>query len=457
MNNLVYLYELDSVCNSSKEMEFAMKSLYKTLVVDGDILVLTLNQFADSMVLMSIVNDSKMCKVLKGLIEQQRIVLSSFRMNDGTLILTPAQYILKKIDSYLNENQKFVFSAVECLNISNENLKKSLMRTIKFVLEKHLHNDLKSCLGEDVLRTISEIDPEYVDLLSTYVSFLNYTSNEKIKCLEPKVTRMDLWKCIDSVAKKNLAESTKKNIDILKQCSESKSERSLLLELIHTHIDQYERDDVERVINVCYNLSVESSISGIESILESPDKKTYFLEKIKKLKENYKISEHKYGCKTSNPPIYVFDKREIYSWQSALRIVKNLNGDKDLRFSFIERLYKKIVETTFYYKIPWKIKVLIYLIVLVIFVCIEITLIGLMLFKLEDFNFNVIDKTNLKNLLPDLAINIFVVFLCEFVSYALDVENIFKLVKRKDIYEDIKTCCNVLSKTGLYQKNFFQK
>ena len=49
MNKLVYLFELDSVRKSKKEIIKAQKALYEEIVLNGNIVVMTMNQLSDSL------------------------------------------------------------------------------------------------------------------------------------------------------------------------------------------------------------------------------------------------------------------------------------------------------------------------------------------------------------------------------------------------------------------------
>ncbi len=77
MNEIVYLYELDSICNTKKEMEYALdKALYEAIVLNGDKVALTFNQFADSVFIMSFLKNDRMRSVLIDLFKQHRNLLA---------------------------------------------------------------------------------------------------------------------------------------------------------------------------------------------------------------------------------------------------------------------------------------------------------------------------------------------------------------------------------------------
>ena len=57
MDKLIYLFELDSTRNSNKEIEIAQKTMFKEIVVNGNIIVLTFNQLTDSRAFLSALED----------------------------------------------------------------------------------------------------------------------------------------------------------------------------------------------------------------------------------------------------------------------------------------------------------------------------------------------------------------------------------------------------------------
>ncbi len=58
MDKYIYALELDSVCNSQKELSYALdKVLYEYIALNGNKIVLTFNQLADSTFIISFLKD----------------------------------------------------------------------------------------------------------------------------------------------------------------------------------------------------------------------------------------------------------------------------------------------------------------------------------------------------------------------------------------------------------------
>ena len=79
MDKLVYLHELDSVRNSADEMEAARRALYQEIVCNGNTVVITMNQLADSRAFLGLVaEDDGMLTAIKGLMLNGAIKISRY-------------------------------------------------------------------------------------------------------------------------------------------------------------------------------------------------------------------------------------------------------------------------------------------------------------------------------------------------------------------------------------------
>ena len=57
MDRLVYLFELDSVRATLREMEIGQQAMFEEIVVNGNRVVLSLNQLTDSQAFLAAVRD----------------------------------------------------------------------------------------------------------------------------------------------------------------------------------------------------------------------------------------------------------------------------------------------------------------------------------------------------------------------------------------------------------------
>ena len=111
MNKLVYLFELDSVRNSEEEIKKAQKAMYEEIVLNGNIVVMTMNQLSDSLGFLTAVNDNDTTQHILALFQAGVLRVSPFWQDERTLIETPSQYLQIHIDESLsNKANEFYFS-----------------------------------------------------------------------------------------------------------------------------------------------------------------------------------------------------------------------------------------------------------------------------------------------------------------------------------------------------------
>lgn len=78
MRKQVYLFELDSVRKTNKEIIQGQRALYDEIVVNGNVVVLTYNQLVDSRAFFSLFNNKDYQENLIHLFENGAIRISQF-------------------------------------------------------------------------------------------------------------------------------------------------------------------------------------------------------------------------------------------------------------------------------------------------------------------------------------------------------------------------------------------
>lgn len=141
MNKLVYLFELDSVRNSDDQMELAMKALFREIVVNGNIVVITYNQLIDSRFFLSLLNDEKWSDVIIKLFQSGAIRISQF----GNF-RTPSQYLINR---GLDSNENYIFSGLP--------IKSSQKSLIALTKRSLMYSDLTE-LNEYISRVRSDAE-----------------------------------------------------------------------------------------------------------------------------------------------------------------------------------------------------------------------------------------------------------------------------------------------------------
>ena len=142
MNKLVYLHELDSVRNTPEEIKRGQEAMYHEIVVNGNIVVLTYNQFTDSKAFLCAVKNETQYRHILELFRKGYIKLSNFtlkeKIKDGnnikeieTDIYTPSQYFQHSLMKNIRGENTFIFSGLE-LNNSETELMELMYKALKY-------------------------------------------------------------------------------------------------------------------------------------------------------------------------------------------------------------------------------------------------------------------------------------------------------------------------------------
>lgn len=126
MEKLVYLFELDSVRNTDKEIELGQKMLFNEIVGNGNVVVLTYNQLVDSRGFFSLLAVDEYYESFVALFEKGAIRISQY----GD-IRTITQYLINSFDY----DKEFIFSGWP--------LKSTQKRLLALIKRSLTYNDLE--------------------------------------------------------------------------------------------------------------------------------------------------------------------------------------------------------------------------------------------------------------------------------------------------------------------------
>ena len=148
MNKLVYLFELDSARNSEEEIKKAQKAMFEEIVLNGNVVVMTMNQLSDSLGFITAVNDNKTTQHILALFQTGVLRVSPFWHDGQTLIETPSQYLQIHIDECLSEGKnEFYFSGCSIKKDNSDlimKIKSALQYNNPGLIGKKSENDEKN-------------------------------------------------------------------------------------------------------------------------------------------------------------------------------------------------------------------------------------------------------------------------------------------------------------------------
>ena len=130
MQKYVYLFELDSVRKTDREIELGQQALYNEIVGNGNIVVLTYNQLVDSRGFFSLLRVPEYYHNIISLFENGSIRLSQF--GDTRTIV---QYLLGSFDY----DKEFIYSGWP--------LKSTQRRLLALIKRSLMHSDLSEIHG----------------------------------------------------------------------------------------------------------------------------------------------------------------------------------------------------------------------------------------------------------------------------------------------------------------------
>ncbi|MGN0027432.1 MAG: hypothetical protein ACI33I_10590, partial [Clostridium sp.] len=154
MNKLVYLFELDSVRKTNKQIYIGQLAMFDEILGNGNIIVMSMNQITDSKAFLCMLENDEHYNIVKKLIKQGYIRISRY----GEM-RTVSQYIQNAISKNLDKSDDvFIFSAIPVK--SNQKLllklmQKVLMNTDLSIIQEYID------LGNEDNQKIVELFDEY--------------------------------------------------------------------------------------------------------------------------------------------------------------------------------------------------------------------------------------------------------------------------------------------------------
>ena len=149
MSKYVYLFELDSVRKTDEEIIAGQRALYNEIVRNGNVVVLTYNQFVDSRGFFSLLDNLEYYNNFIELFETGAIRISQFGE-----IRTISQYLLSSIE----DEKQFIYSAFP--------LKVGQKRLIELMKRSLIYSDLSEIHGyfEGGSRTDDELRDLFIEV-----------------------------------------------------------------------------------------------------------------------------------------------------------------------------------------------------------------------------------------------------------------------------------------------------
>lgn len=323
---LVYLHELDSVRNSDAEVVAAQRALYNEIVLNGNTVVLTFNQLADSKAFLSLfMNDDEMLEIVKSLMLNGAIRISRYKDKR-----TASQYLQDNLKPHPSGSHgKFVLSGwdiPEALSLEErESIRHSIYTALRNSETAYL--DQKKVKGSDISDKLDrknagqDLDdsgqggpnPEFtaadynaaIDRMKRLVDLMLAISNSPFSYIDIKKSpSMSFSEFLSEATSTSvgLASANAKAIarQAISQVSKSdRNNRSAYYRMLENYPpDSADAKEAARLFDVCYNLTTEASVNGVANHYFATDSESIMAEMASRLEdysEVYERRNHRYS------------------------------------------------------------------------------------------------------------------------------------------------------------------
>ena len=308
---VVYLHELDSVRNSSEEIYHAQRAMFEEIVSNGSKVVLSFNQLTDSRAFVSLIQDDRSYTWIRELFREGTLRVSLY----GN-IRTASQYVQNSLKKCLDDKNVFYFSALP-LKSTEKNLIANMLNVLMYdditlLQEKYRENEDSLFADSDKEGTPVPMSREdRVKFLTRYLEMILFISQERLAANPPKTqaggknfytymkaareilrrsgtpSYVEAENALSEAEARISSEIGEKVSDIharieaLKSSEEAKNEIAELSRKMspalnrsvwYRHLRDMARENpsayetlsiAEAVVDVCYNIQVEYSISNV--------------------------------------------------------------------------------------------------------------------------------------------------------------------------------------------------
>lgn len=323
MKNHVYLYELDSVRTSKKEILAGQQAMFREIVLRGNCVVITYNQLADSPTFLQTLCFEETYGHLLSLFANESLKVSRYidRARPGNPeTRTAAQYILHALNKALgnetNDAKSFIFSGLPIKNDS------SLLRAIRDAIcysdpariseLTQIREDLSQKDRWEALG-IQSLNKEDLKRIERYVNLILQLSKDSPTHVPAKPAAqkvllfteyLEKMLCRDTTVLAQQYAALSPHYDdavvLLRQLQitvpiSGQQSRSSWLEVLQK-MDGTNKAVLmaEAIINLCYNYTVEDSIQGITKRFANTDEAfaADYLDRLSRFWQEYLAGGH---------------------------------------------------------------------------------------------------------------------------------------------------------------------
>lgn len=336
----VYLFELDSVRKTDDEIMYGQQCLYNEIAVNGNVVIMTFNQFVDSRAFFSLLDDDKYRNNIISLFEKGVLRISQYK-DTRTLV----QYLLDSIDS----DKEFIYSALP-IKYTQKHLVGLMKRSLIYsdLSELYEYFDVYDKKGNlihsgKLKKDINELFKEYNKKGKEINKFISKNEEEiKKRQDEQEVVCAKLYHLLETV----LSISSNHSIYTYSKRVEEYREYDLCFYINKVINDEYnikldtkkhKDKDIKEAREILKNIKKNSSNSNDRSVYLRKIKNKFEKEKRKNNKDRKKINKRPYQY----AEIFV-NLCQNYACEASIRNVsKKYNIDEEDYSSFYADFWER--------------------------------------------------------------------------------------------------------------------
>jgi hypothetical protein len=373
MDKLVYLFELDSVRATPREIEIGQQAMFEEIVENGNRVVLSLNQLTDSQAFLAAVKDKDVYPHILELFKKGALKVSHY----GN-VRTSSQYIQNAIEkcSAANENT-FIFSALPVLQTQRDLLERihgalqySDPAIIREMAEEK-RREADAALTEKRESLLEEV--RRLEFIERYIRMILLLSTEPLSWNPPTeeqnpsfLDRMDAVLSHFSASEGLCGEA----VGVLAQVREEILEetggnsfinnRSVWVKALCARPASDPVSMAEAIVDLCYNYTIEGSVVGVSRHFQPQDPEMFFRDfqiRLEQYWDGYKAGIHIFHKGDTAPSGE--NSVRLPHWATAVRLFEahgtaapaprlyeeNYRAE---RFSWQMRILKTFLKTVFF-------------------------------------------------------------------------------------------------------------
>lgn len=365
VDELVYLFELDSVRNSAEEIRRAQRALFRETVLKGNRVVLSFNQLTDSEGFLWAVRDPESYRSMLALFSMGVLKYSRFLPGDGRQIppdqqarrtvRTASHYVQNALERCLSEAPgKFLFSA---LPFRSDN--KTMLSAIRYALQysdPSMLEEVRSAAADPARDGVGEQADQLRDarlnFVRNYVELILYLSREPLaynpaetgahtamsqylmwvreRCRDgPPPAGFELWPLLcrgAEVIGAHWEQVAEKKIDTRSDWHDA------FWEALRAGEDPRELSMAEAIVDLCYNYAIADSIRDLSHKCKDWEEVwADFLEKLPPYWADGERGIHKFLKPDRTAPASLPAAEAMPRWGTAVRVLRHVPQQRKSR------------------------------------------------------------------------------------------------------------------------------